>query len=177
MKALSIEPGSARQVRRRSLYAPLLACALALGIAAPDQARATAGSDVVGVVVALGDLPAPIRAKLKEQSAGGFEEGADVSTIMVVQYTVQPGGYFGWHRHGGPVWVLITQGTLTLYDGDDPTCVGTDYGLGTALLDAGNHTHNAVNHGTEPVVVYATFMLPAGAPPRIDAPDPGFCAF
>jgi len=53
MKELSIEPGSARQVRRRSLYAPLLACVLALGIAAPDQARATAGSDVVGVVVAL----------------------------------------------------------------------------------------------------------------------------
>lgn len=177
MKAPSIMTGSSRQLRRRSLYAPLLACALAFGTAAPGPVQATSGAGVVPELVAFGDLPAPIRAKLKEQESGGFEEGTDVTRIMMVKYTVAPGGYFGWHRHGGPVWALVMQGTLTMYDADDATCTGTDYAAGTALLDPGDHAHNAVNQGADPVVVYATFMLPDGGLTRVDVPDPGVCPF
>jgi hypothetical protein len=28
----------------------------------------------------------------------------------------------GWHTHPGPSLVIVTQGTVTAYDGDDPTC-------------------------------------------------------
>ncbi len=28
----------------------------------------------------------------------------------------------GWHTHPGPSLVIVTQGTVTEYDGDDPTC-------------------------------------------------------
>ena len=156
-------------------------------MAATGQAQA-ASVGVTGEKVSDGFLPEIVRAKLKGDESSGFEDGTDVGRILVIKYTVAPGGSFGWHRHGGPVWAVIMQGTLTMYDGDDPTCTGTDYAPlgdldgdgfvdGTALLDAGDHLHNAVNHGDIPVVVYATFMLPDGAPTKIDAPNPGFCPF
>lgn len=163
----------AKQGRGLWLFAPLLCCALFFGLTQADPARATAGAGVVSEVVAVGDLPMDIRAKLKAEE--GFGDGTDVARIAVVKFTIAPNGYFGWHRHGGPVWVAVTQGTLTLYDPDEAGCPGTYYQAGSAFLDAGTHVHNARNEGAEPVVVYGTFMLPAGGLVRIDAPDPGGC--
>jgi hypothetical protein len=28
----------------------------------------------------------------------------------------------GWHTHPGPSFVIVTQGTVTVYDGDDLAC-------------------------------------------------------
>jgi hypothetical protein len=28
----------------------------------------------------------------------------------------------GWHRHPGPILITVTQGTITYYESDDPTC-------------------------------------------------------
>lgn len=38
----------------------------------------------------------------------------DIATQIV---TFQPGGYSGWHSHGGPVIIAVKTGTLTEYDG------------------------------------------------------------
>jgi quercetin dioxygenase-like cupin family protein len=138
-------------------------------------AGATQGRGVVSEPVALGSLPEPIRAKLKDH--GGFGDGTAVAQIAVIKFTIEPGGVFGWHRHGGPVWVVVAAGDLTLYDSDDTTCTGRVHKPGSAFLDAGNHTHNARNETANPVVVYGTFMLPAGGAIRIDAPDPQVCEF
>ena len=173
MKLKSSTNFDPRQVRGQSLLAPLLGCTLFFGLIQADPAEATAGAGVVSEVIAVGDLPMDIRAKLKAEE--GFGDGTDVARIAVVKFTIAPNGYFGWHRHGGPVWVAVTQGTLTLYDPDEAGCPATSYGTGSAFLDAGTHVHNARNEGTEPVVVYGTFMLPAGGLVRIDAPDPGGC--
>lgn len=89
-----------------------------------------------------------------------------------VQTVLQPGGTFGWHEHGGPVWAVIASGTLTLYD---EACQPETFNAGEAFLDGGNHTHIANNEGEVDVVIYATFMLPTGGAPRIDVPDPGTC--
>jgi len=140
-------------------------------------AKATPGAGVSAEPVALGSLPQGIRVKLKPGEVGGFEDGTGVNQIMVIKFTVAPGGYFGWHRHGGPVWAIVAAGTITLYDSADFSCAGRMYSPGAAFLDVGDHVHNARNEGTEPVVVYGTFMLPAGAPIRADAPDPGVCPF
>jgi quercetin dioxygenase-like cupin family protein len=131
----------------------------------------TPGKDVVGEPLASGSLAEPVRAKLKDHE-GGFGDGTAVAQVSTIKYTVQPGGYFGWHRHGGPVWVVVAAGTLTLYEGDDATCTGHDQPAGRAFLDPGDHVHNARNEGSVPVVVYATFLLPAGGQTRIDAPAP-----
>jgi quercetin dioxygenase-like cupin family protein len=105
----------------------------------------------------------------------GFGNGLDVSNISIVKNVVQPGGYFGWHQHSGPSWIVVTQGTLTFYSGGDPTCTGHPVSAGSAYLDPGDHTHNARNETNQVVENYVVRMLPAGGPPRIDMPDPGVC--
>jgi quercetin dioxygenase-like cupin family protein len=111
--------------------------------------------------------------KLKQE--GGFGDGLEVSNVSIVRNTVQPGGYFGWHQHGGPSWIVVTQGTLTFYDADDPSCGGHLVPAGSAFLDLGDHTHNARNETNAPVENYVVRMLPAGGATRIDMPHPGVC--
>lgn len=135
---------------------------------------ATPSSGVTGMPVASGALSEVVRAKFKD-GEGGFASGTDVTNLMMVKYSVEPGGTFGWHQHGGPVWAIVTSGTLTIYSGDDPACTPHYYGPGMAFLDAGDHTHRGVNETGAPVEVYTTFMLPAGGQTRLDAPDPGVC--
>jgi quercetin dioxygenase-like cupin family protein len=155
------------------LFCSVVACGAAL---VPSSASATPSQGVSAEPIALGSLPEPIRAKLKADD-GGFAEGTDVAQVAVIKFTIAPGGFFGWHTHGGPVWVVVAAGELTLYDSDDTTCTGHVHKPGSAFLDAGNHVHNARNEGINPVVVYGTFMLPAGAAIRVDASNPGVCTF
>src|SRR5918993_3742108 len=70
-----------------------------------------------------------------------------LSDARVVHFRVTPGGFFGWHTHPGPVFVMITAGTLTYYDSDAPDN-GIDYEAGTGFVDqGGDHVHDARNHG------------------------------
>lgn len=137
-------------------------------------ALATPSSGVTGEPLASGALPEVVRAKFKAGHEG-FGDGTDVANLVLVRFSVEPGGTFGWHQHGGPVWAIVTSGTLTLYSGEDPTCTPEHYGPGSAFLDPGDHTHLGTNETSDPVEVYATFMLPEGGATRIDAPDPGVC--
>lgn len=102
--------------------------------------------------------------------------GTDIHTISVVRYEIEPGGSFGWHQHGGPLWVVVAEGTLTFY-GAKAGCVGKKYATGSAFLDPGDITHTARNEGHRKLVIFVTFMLPEGAPARIDMPNPGVCPF
>lgn len=137
--------------------------------------RATPGSGVTGEVISSGNLIEPIASKFKTVTGGTVK--TDVSTITVIKYTISPGGVFGWHQHGGPLWATVISGSLTFYHGDDPSCTGEVYSEGSVFMDPGNHTHNARNEGTENLVVIVTFMLPEGGAPRIDVPNPGNCPF
>lgn len=173
----SIAADSRRQRRSAGRVASALyGVVVSAAALAPFEASATPGSGVSAEPVALGSLPEPVRAKLKGDE-GGFGDGTNVAQITVIKFTIAPGGYFGWHRHGGPVWVVVAAGELTLYDSDDTTCTGHLHKPGSAFLDAGNHTHNARNEGVNPVVVYGTFLLPAGGAIRVDADDPKVCSF
>jgi hypothetical protein len=49
-------------------------------------------------------------------------EATRMIEVWTVQFTVQPGGHGGWHTHPGPAVFTISEGTLTMYDGDDPSC-------------------------------------------------------
>lgn len=175
MNLKSTKAETCKQLRGPSLIASSLCCILLFGLTHAHQANATQGQGVTAEPLAVGGLSAPIRLKMKPEDARGFGDGATVADVVAVRFTIEPGGYFGWHRHGGPVWVVVNQGTLTLYDPDEPTCTRT-YGPGSAFLEVGDHVHNAVNEGDVDVVVVGTFLLPDGAPPRIDAPDPGVCS-
>jgi hypothetical protein len=165
-----------RQVQAILICSGFALFALVLSsIALPGTASATPPSGVTQTPIASGVLAEPIRAKFK-QDAAGFGDGLDVSNIAIVRNTVQPRGYSGWHQHSGPSWIVVTQGTLTFFDADDPTCTGHPVSAGSTYFDPGNHTFNAMNESYDQVVVnYVVLMLPAGGAPRIDMPNPGVC--
>lgn len=105
------------------------------------------------------------------------DQPIDVATQIV---TFQPGGFSGWHTHPGPVFFTVRTGTLTVYEGDDPTCTPHVFTAGTGAVEAATSTHihmvrNETNSAAEAVV---TYMVPVGANPlRTDLPNPGNCPF
>jgi quercetin dioxygenase-like cupin family protein len=103
----------------------------------------------------------------------------DATDTVVLTTTINPGGSSGWHSHPGPAFIVVIQGTETVYDGNDPTCTPHRYGPGTGFLDPGfGHVHIARNEGTTPVIVVQTYLdVPPGGSPRIDEPAPGNCPF
>jgi quercetin dioxygenase-like cupin family protein len=147
--------------------------------------RLTPPDGLSATPIASGNLLKPVHAVLsdaltdepdEEEGESEMSHSAteiDVSTITVTKFTVEPGGTFGWHQHGGPVWVIIVTGTLTIYS---EMCEQQVHTTGSAFLDYGNHTHIGINEDSEPLELYAVFMLPEGGAPRIDAEQPEGCA-
>jgi quercetin dioxygenase-like cupin family protein len=119
-------------------------------------------------------LPNPVKVKIKEDDSG-FGKSTTVSQVVVAQFSAPAGAHFGWHQHSGPIWVILTKGSLTYYVGNGSKCVKETYSAGTAFLDPGNDTHTAINEGSETAELYAVYMLPEGGAARIDMPNPGVC--
>ena len=93
---------------------------------------------------------------------------ADISVVTV---TMAPGGTTGWHRHPGLVMIAVTEGTGTLYAAD---CTSTSYTAGDVFVETGEDSAALVRNETEnPFVITVTFVVPQGAPFRIDEPNPG----
>jgi hypothetical protein len=90
----------------------------------------------------------------------------------------EPGGTTGWHTHPGHTLIIVTAGTITHYDGDDPKCTPHVYTTGMTFVDkGGSHVHIIRNEGDVEAQVIAFRLIPHGQPGRIDAPDPGNCPF
>ena len=107
------------------------------------------------------------------------EQPLDVATQIV---TFQPGGFSGWHSHPGPVLFTVRTGTLTVYEGDDPSCTPLVFPAGTGRRRGWDeHPHS---HGEKPTDTVAeavvTYLVPVGTPQsqlRTDLPNPGNCPF
>lgn len=101
----------------------------------------------------------------------------DIATQIV---TFQPGGYSGWHSHGGPVIIAVKSGTLTEYDGNDPTCSPhtLPQGSGKIEVEDPDHVHMVRNETNAIAELVVTYFMPVGLnPPRVDRPNPGNCPF
>ncbi len=101
------------------------------------------------------------------------------SDLYVVRNTFAAGGHTGWHTQPGPSLITVTVGTITAYEGDDPTCTPHVYPQGSTLIDpGGRHVHLLRNETGVNAVTVAVQLVPAGAPRRIDVtPAPGNCPF
>jgi hypothetical protein len=109
------------------------------------------------------------------------------SDLYVQQNTWDPstcGGCIpssGWHTHPGPSFVIVTQGTVTEYDGDDPTCTPHVYSAnGTnAFIDIGGGAVHIIRDESGAVAkTMVVQLIPAGAQRRQDVtPAPGNCPF
>src|SRR5688572_24085199 len=108
------------------------AIALRFAWATPPSAPGTITTTVISGPVVLGAMDLKIENDTYELEL----KTKGLSDARVVHFKVAPGGYFGWHTHPGPVFVMITAGTLTLYHADDPT-TGVDYYAGSGFVDQG----------------------------------------
>ena len=103
-------------------------------------------------------------------------EGA--SDVYVQSNVWTPGGSTGWHTHPGHSLIMVTAGTVTAYEGDDPNCEPSVYTQGMGIVDPGaGHVHLLRNEGTVEARTVAVQLIPAGAVRRIDAENPGNCPF
>ena len=162
--------------RRLFVIALMLAILSSMGVwvgTSKATPQATPGSGVTAQLIASGNLPEPVRVKIKD----GSKINMDVTQVLTYKITIAPGGYTGWHQHGGPHMIIVASGSLTYYEGNDPTCTGTGYSPGSSILDPGFDTHFVRNEGTVDMVTYVTQLLPAGGVFRIDVPALGNCSF
>lgn len=154
--------------RTTSLYLKLLGCLIVGGTAAAGvTAAASAGASppIVATALGAGTLKTPVTLKAK----------AGAMAVEVIK--VAPGGDFGWHTHGSAVAVVITAGTLTVWDPKVAACAPQQYSKGAAFIEPADHLHRARNNGKKPVTLYATYIgLPKGVQPNIAGTAPAGCA-
>ena len=97
--------------------------------------------------------------------------------VLVQQVVGKPGGYSGWHSHPGHGIVVVYQGRVAIYDGDDPTCTPKYYSAGEVFTEEPGHVHFVRSDGVAPYKAFATFVMPVGVASRTDVPSPGNCPF
>jgi len=100
------------------------------------------------------------------------------SDLYVQSNVWQPGGSTGWHTHPGHSLIIVTQGTVTNDEGDDPDCTPHVYTQGMGFVDpGGDHVHILRNEGNVVAQTIAVQLVPEAAVRRIDAEDPRKCPF
>jgi hypothetical protein len=159
------------------------AAVLAFIVIPQFTAYATPPSGISFLPVARATFPSfDVRRKVKEidwEIRLEADQAIDIATQVV---TFQPGGYSGWHSHPGPVYFTVRTGTLTVYEGTDPTCTALTFAAGTGSVEAGtnDHSHMVRNETNDIAEAVVTYMVPVGTPQsglRADKPNPGNCPF
>lgn len=105
------------------------------------------------------------------KAKGGME-------VVVRSFAYAPGSFTGWHKHPGPVFIQVIEGTVTFYEANDP-CTPIVVTAGHGYVDAGDHGHIGRNLSGAPAKDITIYLAPPGtqvAQLRIDmdAP-PGAC--
>jgi hypothetical protein len=112
----------------------------------------------------------PFKVKTDPHSPVDFQAKAKAPLDVVVrQHDYIPGGATGWHSHPGPVFITVTQGQLTFYEADDPTCTPTLVNAGEGYVDNG-HGHIGRNESGLPATDVSVILAPVGQPFRTDLP-------
>jgi quercetin dioxygenase-like cupin family protein len=163
---------------------------LALVWCADRPAEATAPSGVTFTVLSRATVPEfDARRRFREESEDTDRrrgkiwkielEATRMIDVVTVLFTVQPSGHSGWHTHPGPALFTVRAGTLTMYEGDDPSCTPQLFPAGTGSIEAetSGHIHMLRNETTSVAETVVTFLEPVGAPIRTDLRDPGNCSF
>lgn len=96
----------------------------------------------------------------------------DPTDVMVQTITFQPHGSSGWHFHPGVAIVIVESGQVTTHDAN---CQTATYGPHQAFVESGSMHMVSNDSDTDQAVVYATVIVPAGSPFRIEVGPPA-CA-
>jgi len=143
-----------------------IAAILATAVSVTVALATPAVGMVTSTLFARGTLTTPVNA-----NADGIKLRTHHSTDHAVQTIVfGPGATSGWHRHPGVILVTVQTGALQHYEAD---CGFETVSAGQTFWESGSEAtivRNATAHDT---VVYVSYIVPAGAPLRIDMPNPG----
>ena len=105
----------------------------------------------------------------------------DDTDIGADRIGVAGGGISGWHAHPSPVFVTVTQGSVTWVDGSDPLCKATTYTTGQSFIERAYVPHNVLNASASAPAEYVAILIkPAGfvGPAfRLDRAEPNNCDF
>ena len=97
--------------------------------------------------------------------------------VVVRRHDYAVGSTTGWHSHPGPVFITVTQGTLTYYEYDDPACTPHVVSAGQGFVDNGRG-HIVRNESGAPAQDMSVIIAPVRSAFRgeLDAPGP-YCTF
>ena len=150
-----------------------IAAAALLTVLVPAAALATPPSGLTSQLLARG---AAGEFRIVDKDAGLQLKAKKSTDIALVNATLAPGGFTGWHAHPGESIVVVKSGTLTMYEPDHKGCSVESFGSGQAFAHPAD-VHNFVNNGQDVVEFYVTYFVPAGAAPLlIDADEPAECS-
>jgi uncharacterized cupin superfamily protein len=178
-------------MRRKLTWVILLSAAIVVTAIYTRKALATPASGFVGTTLALGrfgeidvlsrELIPPTNPEEWERARHfwvSMQKTKGLSDLYVQSNVWQPGGSTGWHMHPGHSLVIVTEGTVTAYEGDDPDCKPHAYTKGMGFVDhVTDHVHIVRNEGDVAAKATVVQLVPAGAARRIDVADPGNCHF
>jgi hypothetical protein len=122
---------------------------------------------------------ASLRPNESESSHGASNQHSDKPAVdMVVRmHDYAPGSSTGWHTHPGPVFITVTEGKVTFYEADDPTCTPKVVSAGEGYVDSGAG-HIGRNESGQPAKDVSVIIAPPGLPFRGELPAPGrYCSF
>ena len=163
------------QFKKIPILPLLIALTLGVGVLTTVPANATPPSGVTTVAIANGTFgELDIFTRTGDWKSRIDTKGA--SDLYVLQNTVIPGGTLGWHSHPGPSLVIVVSGTASFYRADDCT-TPLVFQAPSQFVDNGSDVHLLRNEGNVNLVVVVVRLVPRGAAPRIDQPNPnpGIC--
>jgi hypothetical protein len=119
------------------------------------------------------------KVKTAPQSPIDFKVKAKTPVDVVVRkHDYAVGSHTGWHSHPGPVFITVTQGTLTYYLYDDPTCTPHRVSAPNGFVDdaRGHMVRNESGQPAQDMSVIIAPTAPAAFRGELDAPNPN-CGF
>jgi quercetin dioxygenase-like cupin family protein len=174
---------------RRLSTTMLIGCGMAMAASMAGPVLATPASGFAGTTLAVGRFqdisvfnhlvpPDFWKSRHNHDVWMSWQKTKGDSDVYVQSNVWAPGGTTGWHTHPGHSLIIVTAGTVTAYEGDDPECKPQTYTVGMGFVDpGGGHVHVLRNEGTVEARTIAVQVIPAEAVRRVDAPDPGHCGF
>jgi quercetin dioxygenase-like cupin family protein len=101
---------------------------------------------------------------------------ATTGSMILESIKIAPGGSFGWHTHGAAVAVVVTGGTLTVFDPSVGSCKPFKVSKGQSFVEPANHVHLARNDGKARVTLYAMYLgVPDPAKANVTVATPAGC--
>jgi hypothetical protein len=175
-----------RNGRKRLLPVLALALIALAGFAAVTKAspstkaapamRANPPTGVVGTPIARGTYDSLKMERALVQALFRDKAGSSID-VVVQKHDYAPGGSTGWHSHPGPVLITVTQGQITFYERNDPSCSPHVVSAGQGYVDTGAG-HIGRNESGQPAQDVVVALAPVGGAFRTELTAPGpFCSF